>query len=115
MFELIQRLQDAVTVVERLLPRDDDIAVSHGISGSGRRGYAAHTTNIRIEDADIKWLAIWRAIEASAGSAASLREEKRRDTGRSIRGSDPNSEPPGRCKMDTPFFPVRWCSLNQRR
>jgi hypothetical protein len=72
MFELIQRVQDAGTVDERLLPRDADITVSHGISRSGRRGYANHATNIGIADADINRLARWRAIEAAAGRAASL-------------------------------------------
>jgi hypothetical protein len=46
--------------------------VSHGISRSGRRGYATHSTNVRIADVDIKRLARWRAIEAAAGRAASL-------------------------------------------
>jgi hypothetical protein len=72
MFELIQRVQDAGTVAEIFLPRDDDITVSHGIARSGRRGYATHTTNIGIPDADIKQLARWRAIDAAAGRAASL-------------------------------------------
>jgi hypothetical protein len=72
MFELIQRVQDAGVVAERLLPREEDITVSHGIARSGRRGYATHTTNVGIADADIKRLARWRAIEAAAGRAASL-------------------------------------------
>jgi hypothetical protein len=72
MFELIQRVQDAGTVAERLLPRDDDITVSHGISISGRRGYATHATNVGIADTDIKRLVRWRAIEVAAGRAASL-------------------------------------------
>jgi hypothetical protein len=72
MFELIQRVQDAGVVAERLLPRDDYITVSHGIARSGRRGYATHATNVGIADADIKRLARWRAIEAAAGKAASL-------------------------------------------
>jgi hypothetical protein len=72
MFELIQRVQDAGTVAERLLPRDEDISVSHGIARSGRRGYANHATIVGISDADSKRLARWRAIEAAAGRAASL-------------------------------------------
>jgi hypothetical protein len=32
MFELIQRVQDAGVVAERVLPREEDIAVSHGIA-----------------------------------------------------------------------------------
>jgi hypothetical protein len=72
MFELIQRVQDAGVVAERLLPREEDITVSHGIARSGRRGYATHATNVGIADADIKRLARWRAIEAAAGRAASL-------------------------------------------
>jgi hypothetical protein len=72
MFELIQRVQDAVTVAERLYPRDDDITVSHGIARSGRRGYATHATNVGIADADINELARLRAIEAAARRAASL-------------------------------------------
>jgi hypothetical protein len=72
MFELIQRVRDAGTVAERLLPRDEDITVSRGIARSGRRGYATHATNVEIADADIKWLARWRAIEAAAGRAASF-------------------------------------------
>jgi hypothetical protein len=72
MFELIQRVQDEGTVAERLLLRDEDIAVSHGIARSGRRGYATHTTNVGISDADIKRLARWREIEADTGRAASL-------------------------------------------
>jgi hypothetical protein len=72
MFELIQRVQDAGVVVERLLPREEDITVSHGIARSGRRGYATHATNVGIADADIKRLARWRAIEAAARRAASL-------------------------------------------
>jgi hypothetical protein len=46
MFELIQRVQDAGVVAERLLPREEDITVSHGIARSGRRGYATHATNV---------------------------------------------------------------------
>jgi hypothetical protein len=42
MFELIHRVQDAGVVAERLLPREEDITVSHGISRSGRIGYATH-------------------------------------------------------------------------
>jgi hypothetical protein len=72
MFELIQRVQDAGVVAERLLPREEDITVSHGIARSGRRGYATHATNVGIADADIKRLARWRVIEAAAGRAASL-------------------------------------------
>jgi hypothetical protein len=37
MFELIQRVQDAGVVSKRLLPREEDITVSHGIARSGRR------------------------------------------------------------------------------
>jgi hypothetical protein len=37
MFELIQRVQDAGVVAERLLPREEDTTVSHGIARSGRR------------------------------------------------------------------------------
>jgi hypothetical protein len=80
MFELIQRAQDAGTVAERLLPRDEDITVSHGIAGSGRRGHANHATNVGISDVDIKQLARWRVIEAAAGRAASLPGGLRRDT-----------------------------------
>jgi hypothetical protein len=72
MFDMIQRVQDAGVVAERLLPREEDITVSHGIARSGRRGYATHATNVGISDADIKQLARWRAIEAAAGRAASL-------------------------------------------
>jgi hypothetical protein len=72
MFELIRRVQDAGVVAERLLPREEDITVSHGIARSGRRGYATHATNVGIANADIKRLARWRAIEAAAGRAASL-------------------------------------------
>jgi hypothetical protein len=72
MFELIQRVQDAGTVAERLLPSDEDVTVSRGIARLGRRGYATHATNVGIADADIKRLARWRAIEAAAGRAASL-------------------------------------------
>jgi hypothetical protein len=46
MFELIQRVQEAGTVDERFLPRDDDVTVSHGIARSGRRGYAIHKKNV---------------------------------------------------------------------
>jgi hypothetical protein len=72
MFELIQRVQDAGVVAERLLPREDDITASHGIARSRRRGYATHAMNVGIADADIKRLARWRAIEAVARRAASL-------------------------------------------
>jgi hypothetical protein len=72
MFELIQRAQDAGTVSERLLQRDEDITMSHGIARSGRRGYATHATNVGIADVDIQWLARWREIEAAAGRASSL-------------------------------------------
>jgi hypothetical protein len=72
MFELIQRVQDTGTVAERLLPRDEDITLSHGISRSGRRGYATHTTDVSIAHVDINRLARWRAIEVAAGRAASL-------------------------------------------
>jgi hypothetical protein len=72
MFELIQRMQDAGTVAERLLPRDDEITVSHGIARSGRRGYVTHATNLGIVHADIKRLARWRVIKATAGRSASL-------------------------------------------
>jgi hypothetical protein len=85
MFELIQKVQDAGTVAERLLPRDEDITVSHGIARSGRRGHATHATNIGIADADIKRLARWSAIEAAARRAASLPGGLRRDARRSIR------------------------------
>jgi hypothetical protein len=71
-FELIQRVQDAGVVAERLLPREENITVSHGIARSGKRGYATHATNLRIADADIKRLARWRAIEVAARRAASL-------------------------------------------
>jgi hypothetical protein len=57
MFELIQRVQDAGVVAERLLPREEDITVSHGIARSGRRGYVTHATNVGLADADIKRLA----------------------------------------------------------
>jgi hypothetical protein len=80
MFELIQRVQNAGVVAERLLPREEDITASHGIARSGRRGYATHATNVGIADADIKRLARWRAIEAAAGRAASLPEALRKDT-----------------------------------
>jgi hypothetical protein len=73
MLELIQRVQDAGMVAERLLPRDEDLTVSHGIARSGRRGYATHATNVGIADVDIKRLARWRVIEAAARRAASLR------------------------------------------
>jgi hypothetical protein len=63
MCEFIQRVQDAGTVAERLFQRDEDITVSHGIARSGRRGYAAHATNVGIVDADIKRLARWRVID----------------------------------------------------
>jgi hypothetical protein len=72
MFELIQRVQDAGVVAKRLLLRDEDITVSHGIARSGRRGYATHATNVGIADADIKRLARWRTIETAAGRAALL-------------------------------------------
>jgi hypothetical protein len=72
MFELIQRVQDAGVLAERLLPREEDITVSHGIARSGRRGYSTHATNVGIADAYIKRLARWRAIEAAAGRAVSL-------------------------------------------
>jgi hypothetical protein len=72
MFELIQRVQDVGTVAERLLPRDEDITVSHGIAKPGRRGYATNATNVGIADADIKRLARWREIESAAGRSASL-------------------------------------------
>jgi hypothetical protein len=72
MFELIQRVQDAGVVAERLLPREEDITESHGIVRSGRRGYAIHATNVGIADAGINRLDRWRAIEAAAGRAASL-------------------------------------------
>jgi hypothetical protein len=72
MFELIQRLQDAGTVAERFLPRDEDVAVSHGIARSVRRGYATHATHLGIPDADIKRLARLREIEVAARRAASL-------------------------------------------
>jgi hypothetical protein len=60
MFELTQRVQDTRVVAERLLPREEDITVNHGIARSGRRGYATHTTNVGIADPDIKRLARWR-------------------------------------------------------
>jgi hypothetical protein len=72
MFELIQRVQDAGVVAERLLPREEDITVIHGIARSGRRGYATHATNVGIGNAYIKRLARWRAIEAATRRAASL-------------------------------------------
>jgi hypothetical protein len=72
MFELLQRVQDAGVVDERVLPREEDITVSHGIARSGSRGYATHATNVGITDADIKRLARWREIEAAVGRAASL-------------------------------------------
>jgi hypothetical protein len=72
MIDLFQRLQDAGTVAERLLPRDEGIDVSHGIARSGRRGYVTHATNVVISDADTEQLARWRAIEASTGRADSL-------------------------------------------
>jgi hypothetical protein len=72
MFELIQRVQDAGTVAERLLPRDEDVTVGHGIARLGRRGYATHVTNVGIANADINRLARWTAIEAAAGRAALL-------------------------------------------
>jgi hypothetical protein len=72
MFELIQRVQEGGTVAERLLPRDEDITVSHGIAISGRRGYATHATHVGIVDAYIKRLARWRLVEAATGRAASL-------------------------------------------
>jgi hypothetical protein len=72
MFDLIQRVQDAGTVAERLLPRDEGITVSRGIARSGRRGYVTHATNVGIADADIKRLSRWRVIEAAAERAASL-------------------------------------------
>jgi hypothetical protein len=72
MFELIQRVQEGGTVAERLLPKDEDVTVSHGIARSGRRGYATHATNGGIVDADIKRLVIWRVIEAAAGRAGLL-------------------------------------------
>jgi hypothetical protein len=80
MFELIQILQDAGVVAERLLPREEDITVSHGIARSGRRGYATHNTNVGIVDADIKRLDRWRAIEAATGRAASLLGGTKKDT-----------------------------------
>jgi hypothetical protein len=58
MFKLIQRVQDEGMVAERLLQRDDDITVSHGIARSGKRGYATHATNFVILDVDIKQLDI---------------------------------------------------------
>jgi hypothetical protein len=85
MFELIQRVQDAGTVAERLLPRDEDITVSRGIARSGRRGYVTHVTNVGISDADIDRLARWRAIEAAAGRAASPPGGLMRDSLRSVR------------------------------
>jgi hypothetical protein len=72
MFDLIKRVQDAGVVAERLLPREEDITVSHGIPRSVRRGYATHAMIVGIADADIKRLDRWRAIEAAVGRAASL-------------------------------------------
>jgi hypothetical protein len=75
MFELIQRVQEGGMVAERLLPKDEDITVSHGIARSGRygrRGYANHVTNVGISDTGIKRLVRWRVVEAATGRAASL-------------------------------------------
>jgi hypothetical protein len=72
MFELIQRVQDAGVVDERLLPREEHITVSHGIARSGRRGYTTHATNVGFADADINRWARWRVIEAASGRATSL-------------------------------------------
>jgi hypothetical protein len=72
MFELIQRVQDAGTIAERWLPRDEDTTVSHGIARSVGRGYATHATNVGIADADTKRLDRWRVVEAVTGRAASL-------------------------------------------
>jgi hypothetical protein len=72
MFELIQRVQDAGVVAEKLFPRGKYITMSHGIARSGRRGYATHATSLGIVDAYIKRLARCRAIEATAGRDASL-------------------------------------------
>jgi hypothetical protein len=72
MFELIQRVQGAGVVDERLLPRKEDSTVSNGIARSGRRRYATHATNVGIADADIKRLAKWRAKEEAARRASSL-------------------------------------------
>jgi hypothetical protein len=44
MFELIQRAQEGGTVAERLLQKDEDITVSHGIVRSARRGNDTHTS-----------------------------------------------------------------------
>jgi hypothetical protein len=71
-FELIQRVQEAGTVAEILIPRYEDITVSRGIARSGRGGYGTHATNVGIADADIQRLARWRVIEAAARKAASL-------------------------------------------
>jgi hypothetical protein len=72
MFELIQRVQEGGTVAESLLPKYEDITMSHGIARSGKRGYATHATNVGIADADINRLARWRAVEAASGIDASL-------------------------------------------
>jgi hypothetical protein len=69
-FQIIKK-RDPFSSDLKVLPRDEDITVSHRIARSGRRGYATHATNL-ITDADIKQLARWREIEAAAGRAASL-------------------------------------------
>jgi hypothetical protein len=104
MFELIQRVQDARPVAERLLPRDEGITVSHGIAISGRRGHATHATNVGIADADIKRLVRWRAIEAAAGRAASLprgTKEGYSDINQMIKSL---LRFLGRCEETTPLF-----------
>jgi hypothetical protein len=72
MFEYIHRAQEGGTVAERMLPNNEDITVSHGITRSGRRGYATHDTNVGIVDADIKRLARCWVIDAATGRADSL-------------------------------------------
>jgi hypothetical protein len=100
-------VQEAGTVTERLLPRDDDITASHDITRSGRRGYVTHATNVGITDADIKRLARWRAIEAATGRH-----------NRGILGDQSDDQIPTQnlsaAVKRPPCCSVGWWSLNQQ-
>jgi hypothetical protein len=64
---MVQSIQASGVVAARLLDLEDHVPALYGLSRSLRLGYATHTANMWIADADKKILARWRYVESADG------------------------------------------------
>jgi hypothetical protein len=66
-FGMVQNIQASGVVAARLLDTEDDVPALYGLRRSLRRGYATHTTNLGIADANQKRLGRWWYVESADG------------------------------------------------